>query len=397
MLLILFSFALLALAALPALLIVRNVPQFKTIRGIPTSCSEASSEGTAASCEAGMQSNASTGPAISILIPARNEEAGIEASLRAILANDFKCFEVLVLDDASTDRTAAIVEQIAATDARVQLIKSLALPAGWNGKQHACWQLAQIATHDWLMFLDADVRLSNDSLARIAEELRSNPRELLSGFPKQVTGTFWEKLLIPLMHVVLLGYLPLDRMRTSRDPAFGAGCGQLFVASKSAYFACGGHQSICNSRHDGLKLPRCFRAAGFATDVFDAGDIAHCRMYHSASQVVSGLLKNANEGIAQPKLIAIFTVLLLGGQTLPIFAWAHALYWGWPIVPTLLLTIATALSYVPRVVTGWRFGQSWVGVVFHPIAVAVFVGLQWWAFIRSVTGLKPVAWRGRTG
>ncbi len=381
MLVIVYALILFALAALPAMLILRNLPQFKLAKAIRDDQDSKSNDNS---------------PAISILIPARNEEAGIASTVRQILANKFDSFEVLVMDDASTDRTAEIVEQLASTDTRVRLLKSEKLPDGWNGKQYACWQLALAARYEWLLFLDADVKLSSDALARMVAELGRVPRDLLSGFPFQVTETWSEKLLIPLMHVVLLGYLPLDRMRASTDPAFGAGCGQLFLARKSAYFACDGHQSICGSRHDGLKLPRAFRSAGLVTDVFDAGDIARCRMYHSVRQVVQGLLKNATEGIAQPKLIGVFSVLLLGGQTLPIFSLAHAIYWRHPQTAILILLFATIISYVPRVLTTVHFRQSWLGAALNPLAVAVFIGLQWWALMRQWTGLRPIAWRGRS-
>jgi glycosyltransferase involved in cell wall biosynthesis len=369
-----YAMLLLALAALPALLFVRNLPLFRRVS---------------------TQTNDSSDIGLSILIPARNEESGIEQSLRSILANSFHNFEILVLDDASTDQTARIVQRMAELDPRIRLLSSAELPTGWNGKQHACWQLAQAATRDIFLFLDADVRLSADALVRIANECQQSPRDLLSGFPFQVTVSVTEQLLLPMMHVILLGYLPLDQMRTSRKPEFGAGCGQLFIANREAYFKSGGHASIRSSRHDGLKLPRAFRSAQLLTDVFDASDIATCRMYHSASQVVHGLLKNATEGIAQPKLIGLFTVLLVGGQSLPLLSWGHAIYHGWPWLATWILGLATLLSFLPRALAAMRFGQSWLGVLLHPLAVLLFVGLQWWAFLRQRLGIRPVAWRGR--
>lgn len=358
------------------MLFVRNLPQFKRAAAIREPLHGAL-------------------PGISVLIPARNEEASIEASLDCLLASTFDPIEILVLDDASTDRTPEIVEGVRKKDPRVKLLQSTQLPEGWNGKQHACWQLAQAASFEWLLFLDADVRLSIDALPRIAAELANAPRDLLSGFPCQETGTIGEKLLIPLMHVVLLGFLPLDQMRASRKPEFGAGCGQLFIARREAYFAADGHRAIQGSRHDGLKLPRAFRAADLVTDIFDATDIATCRMYTSMQQVVQGLLKNATEGIAQPKLIGIFTVLLLGGQTLPIFSLGHAIFWKWSTTATVILSIATVLSYVPRTLAAIRFRQSLTGVIFHPIAIALFIALQWWAMVRAKLGRKPIAWRGR--
>ena len=373
---ILYALFLLVLAALPAMVFIRNLPQFRCVPAANSSAPRVLS-------------------GISVLIPARNEESGIEVSLNCLLTSPFRPLEILVLDDASTDRTAEIVARLTEQDKRVRLLQSAELPHGWNGKQHACWQLAQAAEHDWLLFLDADVHMSTDALPRIAQQLETTPCDLLSGFPHQVTGTLSEKLLIPLMHVVLLGFLPLDQMRASRKPEFGAGCGQLFIAKREAYFGCDGHRAIQSSRHDGLKLPRAFRSANLVTDLFDATDIASCRMYTSLQQVVRGLLKNATEGIAQPRLIGIFSVFLLGGQTLPILSFGHALYWGWSTTAIVILFVATLLSYLPRTLAAQQFRQSWIGVLLNPIAVAAFLVLQWWAMIRAMLGRQPIAWRGR--
>ncbi len=146
---------------------------------------------------------------------------------------------------------------------------------------------------------------------------RSPRRTLPAAFLCQETGTLVEKLVIPLIHFVLLGFLPLARMRRSRHPAYAAGCGQFFLARRSAYEAAGGHTAIQGSLHDGITLPRAFRAAGFRTDLCDMTEIATCRMYQSARDVWLGLAKNATEGLASPGMIVPATAFLLGGQVLP--------------------------------------------------------------------------------
>ena len=191
------------------------------------------------------------------------------------------------------------------------------LPAGWCGKQFACSLLARAARHPLLVFLDADVRLAPDGLARMAAFLEESKADLVSGIPLQETGTLVEKLVIPLNHFVLLGFLPLARMRRNRHPAYAAGCGQFFLARSNAYEAAGGHAAIRASLHDGITLPRAFRAAGFRTDLCDLTEIATCRMYRTAGDVWRGLAKNATEGLASPGLILPATAILLGGQVLP--------------------------------------------------------------------------------
>ncbi len=197
-------------------------------------------------------------PAISVLIPAHNEEAAISASVRSVLASRDLEFEVIVLDDHSEDATATIVNELAEGDDRVRLVSAPELPPGWCGKQHACWVLAQEARHPLLVFLDADVRVARDALARMAAFLEESGADLASGIPYQETMGVLEKLLIPLIHFVLLGFLPIAKMRRCVHPSFAAGCGQLFIARREAYEQSGGHSAIRGTLHDGIKLPAPF-------------------------------------------------------------------------------------------------------------------------------------------
>jgi glycosyltransferase involved in cell wall biosynthesis len=124
------------------------------------------------------------GARVAVLIPARDEERNIAACVESVLASTGVELEVLVLDDASSDRTAEIVREIAARDARVRLLHAPVLPAGWNGKQHACWILAQESRAPMMLFLDADVRVAPDAIARCEGARRRQELALLSGFPR---------------------------------------------------------------------------------------------------------------------------------------------------------------------------------------------------------------------
>ncbi len=179
-------------------------------------------------------------PAVSILIPARDEAAAIDAAVTNALLSRGVEIEVVVMDDGSTDGTDAIVLALAGADERVRLERAPDLPDGWNGKQHACWALAQAARNPILCFVDADVTLGPDCVARMAQFLERENNGLVSGFPRQVTKTFLEWMLLPLIHFVLLGFVPLSQMRRGTDPAYAAGCGQFMMARKDDYFQCGG-------------------------------------------------------------------------------------------------------------------------------------------------------------
>ncbi len=331
-------------------------------------------------------------PRVSVLIPARNEEANIAAALASVLANRGVEFEVVVLDDHSTDRTAERVREFAAQDARVRLETAPPLPPGWCGKQHSCAALAGCASAPLLVFMDADVRLTPDALARLAHFIVERDVALASGVPRQELGTAWEKILLPLIHFVLLGYLPVAWMRRTLHPAFAAGCGQLFIARAEDYHACGGHGAIRASLHDGLQLPRAFRRRGRKTDLFDATPLANCRMYHNADEVFSGLGKNAVEGLAAPNRIVPFTALLGLGQVLPFVLVAMP---GLPGPVKMLAALAALLAWLPRWIACLRFHHSWLGALLHPLGVTVLLFIQWRALFQHWRG-RPAQWRGRT-
>lgn len=329
---------------------------------------------------------------VSVLIPARNEEANIATAIEAVLANIGCEFEIIVLNDDSTDRTAEIVGRIAERDSRVRLVDAPPLPAGWCGKQHACFVLAKLARHSTLLFIDADVRLAPDALRLMVGFLKDSRSSLASGVPRQEVGTFSERLLIPLIQFVLLGFLPMFAMRWTRRASFSAGCGQLFIAEREAYFASGGHSKIRNSLHDGVKLPRIFRKSGFRTDLFDATNLATCRMYRTNRETWRGLGKNATEGLAARGTIIPMTVLLFGGQVLPLLLLA------WPGLLSAqslaIATIALLMGLIVRGTSALRFRQPLMSVVLHPLGIAALLAIQWAAIIKSWFG-RPAEWKGR--
>ncbi len=333
---------------------------------------------------------------VSVLIPARDEELSIEAALRSVLASSGAIVEVIVMNDGSTDRTAAIVETLRADDLRVQLRDAPPLPRGWNGKQHACWALAHAAQNDILCFVDADVRLEPEAIARMSAFLDSSNAALVSGFPRQITSTTLEWVLLPLIHFVLLGFLPLDRMRAGTDPSFAAGCGQFLMVRREAYFASGGHAAIRETMHDGLRLPKLFRQHGYRTDLADLTAFARCRMYTTAGQVWQGLAKNAIEGLGAPARIVPITVLLLLGQVIP-FALAGWLLLSHAHVRTGLLicaVIASLAAWLPRVLASVRFCQPMQSALLHPVGIVLLLAIQWYALGRKLLG-GTVSWRNR--
>ncbi len=333
-------------------------------------------------------------PHISVCVPARNEESNIEACVRSVLANVGATVEVLVYDDASTDRTPLILASLIAQDSRVRQVDTETLPPGWNGKQWGCERMGRVATGDWLLFTDADVRLSPDCLSATWVAATASKCDLISSIPRQITQTWMEDAIVPLIHFVLLSYLPMGRMRRSTQPAASAGCGQFLFVRRAMWMQAGGHSTFRQSMHDGIKLPRAIRKVGGRTDLFDATEIVACRMYRGAGQVWRGFTKNAYEGLGSFALLLFITIIHLIGHVLP-WAW---IVWAlctdeFATAATALAVIAIAIASIQRTVFAIRFHQSWRTVALHPLAILLLTIIQWHSLWLAKTGRR--SWKGR--
>ncbi|MCQ4162300.1 glycosyltransferase [Roseomonas sp. GC11] len=333
---------------------------------------------------------------VSILIPARDEAANITPCLRAALASTGVAVEVLVMDDGSRDDTPAQVRALAAEDERVRLLLAPPLPPGWTGKVHACARLAEAALGTHFLFLDADVRLAPGAAAALAAEAEARGLALVSAVPRQILGGLGEALTVPVINLLMLGYLPGGGRAESARPEMAAACGQLLLAEAGAYRAAGGHAAAPGILHDGLALARRLRAAGHRTEVVDGTALATCRMYDGLAPAWAGFAKNAREGMATPRGLPVWTLLLGGGHLLPWLALGLAL------PPLLAATpgeggglwaaiLAVLLSLGLRAAITARVGEPWWSVPLHPFAIAVALAIQWQALLTR----RPPAWKGR--
>jgi glycosyltransferase involved in cell wall biosynthesis len=291
--------------------------------------------------------------------------------------------EVVVMDDGSTDRTAEIVREFAAADARVRFETCPALPPGWTGKVHACARLAEAARGTHLLFIDADVRLDPDAAASMAGHAARTGAAMVTGVPRQEIGSLGEAVTVPMINFLLFCYLPGGGRAFTRRADMAAACGQLMMVERQAYEATGGHTAIRTLLHDALQLSRRMRAAGFATEVVEGAPLATCRMYDGFAQSWSGFIKNAREGMATPVGLPIWTAMLAGA-----FLWPIAL------LPEAWAFLALALGLALRTAVSLRVREPWWTIPLHPAAVAVALAIQWTALVRGLMG-KPAGWKGR--
>ncbi|MGQ0629183.1 MAG: glycosyltransferase [Phycisphaerales bacterium] len=367
--------------------------------------------------EVGKQEAADSTERIMVCIPARNEEANLCTCVESLLRSTGVEVTVLVYDDHSTDGTGAVLAALRAEDARVVEVPTVELPPGWNGKQHGCEQAGRLARslwsrppvgdaesreqEPWLLFTDADVRFEPGCLSAAARAGRVLGADLISTFPRQITGTVWEGLAVPMIHFILFSFLPMGRMRRTRDPAASAGCGQFLMVRAGAWAAAGGHAAFRASMHDGIRLPRAVRKAGGRTDLFDGTGLCSVRMYRGLGQTWRGFTKNAYEGLGSPVLLVVMTVMLALGHVLPpgVVLWAASTSEEAPsgalALVAVLAGVAWVFGIVQRGVLARRFALPAETIVLHPLGVLFVLAIQWWSFGLHLAGRRR--WRGRVG
>lgn len=330
---------------------------------------------------------------VSILIPARNEAAQIEGAVRAACAQRGDV-EVVVLDDASTDATPEILRRLGAGEPRLRVVQGAPLPAGWAGKSWACWQLSAHAGKRWALFVDADVRLAPDAAARAVAAAEAQGVDFLSGVPRQRTGSVGEALVVPLIHLMLLAWLPMGLIRRRPEPALSAGCGQLMLARWVSYLAAGGHRAVRATRHDGIMLARRFKASGLAVGLFDATDVAACRMYEGLVATWRGFARNAYEAFGSPGALALMATLNAALFVLPFAALPWTLAVEGVSLDAGLWAGAAALAVGLRWRLAARFGHPRWTALATPLAVLMMLAIQAHSLVNHWTR-RRVVWRGR--
>ncbi|MSR33401.1 MAG: glycosyltransferase [Phycisphaerales bacterium] len=331
---------------------------------------------------------------VSVCVPARNEAANIQACVQGILASEHAAVEVLMYDDQSQDETPAIIADMCQRDARCRSVATVTMEAGWNGKQWGCEQMGQASSAQWLLFTDADVRFSPQAVALGLQYAQDSNSDLVSTFPRQICASVGEAMVVPLIHFVLLGYLPMALMRSDARQSLGAGCGQYLLVKRDAWLRAGGHRAFKNSMHDGIQLPRAVRATGGRTDLFDATDFLSVRMYKGFAATWKGFTKNAFEGLGSMTTLLVFTTLHVLGHVVPaalLVAWLFGMQLSTVALGCLLA--ASLAGIVTRALLARRFHQPWIGVALHPVAMLLMTVIQWRSWWLSRTGRR--AWRGR--
>ncbi len=261
---------------------------------------------------------------VSILIPARNEEKNISNCVTCCLNQTYLNKEIVVLDDNSTDKTNEILKQFSD---RIKIIKGAPLPEGWLGKNWACHQLSQNAGGDFLLFIDADVILNEKATESAISEIIFSEAGMLSVFPTQIMKSFSERLVVPLMNWLLLAFLPLILVYTSKNKSLVAANGQFILWKKEIYQMIGGHSSVKNKIVEDMEFARICKSNKINLKTLLGGTLVFCRMYSNLNEALNGFSKNFFPGFKKnPIIFLTFISLIAFAFLLPIIIWQNALY-----------------------------------------------------------------------
>lgn len=245
---------------------------------------------------------------VSILIPARNEAENLPKTLPTVLRQP--AFEVIVLDDESSDATPDILKNFQTMDERVRVLSGRPLPDGWVGKNWACHQLAAAAAGDYLLFTDADVSWSNGALASLLAFRRLQDVSFLSVWPRQETKTLVERLVVPVIDMILLGTLPYVGVRYLPWRSFAAGNGQMMLWSREAYQVSGGHRGVRGEVLEDVRMGQRAKAEGLALALALGQFVLKTRMYTSKEDLVEGFSKSLLSATGRNRLVLIGLVFL---------------------------------------------------------------------------------------
>ncbi len=314
---------------------------------------------------------------LSVLIPARNEELNLPECLRSVLAQGSVVNEVLVYDDHSVDATARIAASTG--DTRVRVLTPNELPSGWYGKTFACSQLSSAAGNQWLLFLDADARLEPEACARMLSEAARRNLTFLSCWPRFITLSWPERLLMPMLNFVVFSVFPGPLSPWRGDVSLGLAHGACMLMERDAYARVGGHAAVRDEIFEDTRMAQLWRRRGERGLCLDGSSVVRVRMYAGLEEIWHGFTKNFYLAFRHPVNFWIFLLLHFSVFLLPFLGW------NWRAAAVVLAT---------RAVLALRFGQGWWSVIAHPFAEAFVLALALgsWRAARTPGG---IAWKGR--
>ena len=321
----------------------------------------------------GLKGATTVSETIDVLIPMRDEEENVEGCLKSVLNSELlEASKVYVLDDGSSDSTGQLISEF-----KVNKLTGTPLPSDWLGKVWACHNLAQSGSGKYLVFMDADVRLHPYAIASSITRMNKFGWDFISPYPRQIAGSFLEKLIQPLLQWSWLASVPLRLAEKFPNRSMTIANGQFFIVKRSAYEKSGGHAEISGEVLDDLELARLLVSHGFKGGVADGSAVASCRMYKSNAQLIDGYTKSLWKAF--------------GGQLGTVVAILLLFFTG--ISPYLGIGAPASFIFLSRVLAAIKTRSNPAYAFLHPISIVLLLYLITLSSIRKSRG--TLTWRGR--
>ncbi|HNG76378.1 MAG TPA: glycosyltransferase family 2 protein [Candidatus Obscuribacter sp.] len=320
-------------------------------------------------------------PFVSVIVPARNEEGKIGRCIESLLAQNYPNFELIVIDDRSTDKTGEIIASYAEKDSRIKFVRGKDAPSGWIGKCNALAHAVGYASGDWFIFTDADTYHHPNSVVDSVSYGMANRIDLMSFVPMQELGSFPERLIMPVLLSAFLIGDPFHAVNNPRDSRAYAH-GQYILCRRSSYLAVGGHQSVRDEIVEDHALARVFKEKGYKIEVADGKSLYSVRMYTDLTSLWYGWTKNLYSFIDSKPSMLILILVMINSVVVAPWLWLGYIGWQWAAgeVSELLLRM-TLLSLV-------QFGTI---ALWLKRTSCHHAGLKWYHFFLTPVGCLAVS------
>jgi len=339
-------------------------------------------------------------PLVSVIVPARNEEHNIERCVRSVLASSYPSFEVIVVNDKSTDGTGAVLDRLAAADPRVKIIHGAERPDDWFGKPWACWQGFEQATGAVLLFTDADTVHSPQLMPLSVAALVSSKVDLVTILPRQEMISFWERVVQPFFFLILgLRYGSPARINRNRNPRNGIANGQYIMVTRASYVSVDGHRAVKGTVIEDLMLAVTYLKAGKYHLAVNAEQDMATRMYTTLPEMVEGWSKNYFVGARYTVKSTLLTYLAC---TLSLLLPGYFLL---PLVATMAGLARQRTDWLTFGLLGYAGASLLIGLILragkapmrsgllHPLGALITARI---IFRSMVRGTRRIEWKGRT-
>lgn len=340
-----------------------------------------------------------SGPLVSVLIPARNEEKNIERCINSLLSQDYKDYEILVIDDNSEDRTHEIIQKIAEQNKKVKAYKGAPLPDDWYGKTFALDQLVSYSKGEILLFTDADTIHCSTSISWAVTNMKATGADLISGYAGQILKTIGERVTVPLIFFLTGFLIPMFLNKFVKLGYFSLAIGQYIAVKKEVFIKTGGFSKVKNRTSEDVFMARNIKESGYKTEFLDITNQVFCRMYSGWWSAIQGIGKNIYDFLGKNPVILILIALtifcffclpfpiLVTSILFSVMGLAHNAYLIPLVIIHVIFTLIWLVLFLGRRIT-WYNAFAW------PVMYINLLFMVLWSFYRTISG-KGFLWKDR--